>query len=94
MAVERVCDICHRSRKHPTTGETNVRPYSVVRQITATERDNPALRFALKHVPQAGEKRTTYGAGAIDLCEECWTRIAKPKMKPQRRRPDTRPAVA
>lgn len=31
-----------------------------------------------------GGPNTSWGRGGIDLCDRCWTRIGKPKMKNRR----------
>jgi hypothetical protein len=28
---------------------------------------------------------TTAGAGSLELCDECWSKIGKPKMRPDKK---------
>jgi len=44
------------------------------------------ITYGLMKQRKAEGERTTYGAGSLDLCVECWTRHAKPKMRPKQRR--------
>ncbi len=44
------------------------------------------LRYGLNRQQPArdGRRNTTWGAGGIDLCGECWQRIGRPKTRPHR----------
>jgi hypothetical protein len=81
MSVQRACDVCsfYRQRVDGTPG--------VARYIlsTSSPEKNIVTRLAMSTRDRApnGEVRS-YGAGSIDLCDECWTRIAKPRMQATR----------
>lgn len=42
--------------------------------------------YGLAYQRKNGEGKATYGAGSLDLCDECWTRTAAPKMRPGTKR--------
>jgi len=76
MGVRKVCDVCQlaRQRVDPLTMEPipDVRRYTLRREVDQT-REN-------------GERTKRYqkSAGGIDLCGNCWERIAKPNMNPKK----------
>lgn len=69
MTTLRACDVCKFYRQNGD-GTEAVHRYHL-------RRDDPGWR---NHPPRKQGSR-----GGIDLCDECWTRIAKPRMRPASR---------
>lgn len=57
--------------------------YVLSRSHEKPETPGPATRYTLstRHRDHDGSVRS-WGAGSIDLCDECWEHIAKPRMRP------------
>lgn len=77
MATQRSCDVCNFYRQNPD-GSPAVHRYTLERQI---RRPDGKLREGRAN--SVGYTRVT--RGGIDLCTQCWERIAKPKMRPELR---------
>lgn len=43
---------------------------------------------------QRGGRGTYYGFGGIDMCDECWEKIAQPKQRRTRNTPPKHPSLA
>jgi hypothetical protein len=78
MAVQRSCDVCGFYRPDRLDGTPGVTRYTLERQIRRP--DGKLREGRTKSVGYTKQTR-----GGIDLCYECWERIAKPKMRPELR---------
>lgn len=77
MAIQRACDRCSFMKNG------RVRRYVLSRAKNSDP--GPASRYSLstRERTPSGTIRS-YGAGSIDLCDDCWDQIARPRMRPQR----------
>jgi hypothetical protein len=54
--------------------------------LTATVK-NPVLRFGLRRsLSWESGRKANHAAGSLDVCSDCWTKLAKPRMQPQKGR--------
>jgi hypothetical protein len=83
MTTAKTCDVCRfaRQRMDPVT----MQPVADVLRYTLRREDDQRREEGIR------TKRYQKSAGGIDLCGECWERICKPNMNPNKaRRPRTR----
>ena len=73
MSTTRVCDVCHFVRQD-RTGASTVHRYGLSRQVQVPGRSRPGR-------PNSGLMKRERHYGGIDMCDECWERIGKPKKK-------------
>lgn len=76
MATQRSCDVCGFYRPDRVDGTPGVTRYTLERQV---KRPDGKLRDGRV----TSVRYTRQSRGGIDLCWECWDRIAKPKMRPE-----------
>lgn len=74
MSTQRACDVCHMFRQR-ADGSVSVRRYTLRREDDQTRSNG--LRLNRKQV----------SAGGIDLCHECWEKIAAPNLNPKKSHP-------
>lgn len=72
MSLQRACDICKFFRQN-VDGSPAVHRYGLSRQIPDPTRKRRSGAQAFKHVRRYG---------SIDMCDDCWEKIAKPKTRP------------
>ncbi len=72
MSTQRACDVCAMYRQN-RDGTSAVVRYGLSRQL-------PNGKLRPEGRPAFGR---VGGFGGIDLCGECWERIAKPKTRPE-----------
>lgn len=75
--LQRSCDVCHFYRQK-LDGTSAVNRYTLERQV---KRPDGKVREGRAN----SVRYTSQTRGGIDLCDECWERIAKPKMRPELR---------
>lgn len=66
MSTQRACDVCHFYRQRPD-GTAGVKRYTL------------RLDQRARHGGRLGTQKTM---GSIDLCDQCWDSIAKPRTNP------------
>lgn len=76
MSMQRACDICHMYRQR-LDGTAAVLRYGLSRQIPVPG------KFRTGRLNSLAVKRER-SFGGIDLCDECFDRVARPKMRPAR----------
>jgi hypothetical protein len=71
------CDVCGSG--YTGNGRTSkaVRHYRLLRY-------EPVPSGATGHDPKRPGRGKEVGAGSLDLCDDCWDRMAKPQAMPQR----------
>lgn len=71
MTQQRACDVCGYYRQR-VDGSSAVLRYGLSRQVPRSRDAEGRIEF--------GRERSK---GGIDLCDQCWERIAKPKTRPE-----------
>ncbi len=70
MGLQKYCDHCKRfESENPKIVVTR---YTLRNEVVREQKDGNRMG------------RVQQSAGGIDLCEECWTNIAKPRMNPHK----------
>lgn len=75
MSLQRACDVCSFYRQN-IDGTPAVHRYGLSRQLPDPTRKRPSGAQAFK-------RERHYGS--IDMCDQCWDRLAKPKTRPELR---------
>lgn len=73
MGEQKWCDVCRMFRQK-VDGTPDVKRYTLRREVDQTRENGERPR------------RFQMSAGGIDLCGECWEKIAKPRMNPNKSR--------
>lgn len=80
MGAQRYCDVCKMYRQN-RDGTPAVHRYGLSRQIPIPGKFRPGRANSL-----AVRRERHYGG--IDLCDDCWNRIAGPRTRPDTRKKD------
>lgn len=78
MATAKACDRCGFARQKLIDGQpvSAVTRYTLRREVDQTRPTERGVR----------SRRYQKSAGGIDLCDECWERICKPRTNPNKGR--------
>lgn len=74
MSTQRACDVCGFYRQRPD-GSPAVLRYTLKRDVVDHRKD--FTRYGRRQI----------SSGGIDLCDECWERIGKPRMNARKSHP-------
>ena len=76
MPIQRSCDVCAFYRQN-ADGTPAVHRYGLSRQIPAPGQYRP-------NRPHSVLVKRERRFGGIDMCDDCWTRLAQPNTRPRR----------